>query len=240
MQIRPLPNKLYVLFEGLLFLALLVFQCISIANGYRIYNQEGPYYPFIGAFQISLTALTFLFALRIFFIKKDKGRTRLDLFPCYFLFILIADVFFSFTAIPLGGHIGFLCAYILFFFIRKGHWVEAIIALCGGSAALIVIALIGKLTPTLGVDCYLGAMLICNMASLWIRFGRQKKKELLPVCIALTLIVLSDGSIALRTFVTSFPANHIIALITWPTYIVANILLALHYAHSKEAPKEAR
>jgi hypothetical protein len=48
------------------------------------------------------------------------------------------------------------------------------------------------------------------------------------------LLLLSDGSIALRTFTSSFPANHILAMITWPTYVIADVLLAFWYLDSKE------
>ena len=224
---------LYLCLEAALFLALIIFQCLAISGGYRIYNQEGPYAPYIGAFQIALTAVTFCFVAFLFFSKGEKPKTRVDLAPLYALSILVADVFFSFSPFPLGGHIGFLCAYIVFFVIRKGRWKEGLLALVGGSLALVVFWAIGKLSPNIGVDCYLGAILICNAAMMWYRFGKKKEKHLLPICIALTLLLLSDGSIAVRAFVRSFPLNHVIAMIVWPTYVAADILLAISYRSFK-------
>ena len=221
--------KLYVALECGLFLALLAFQIITISKGYRIYNQEGPYSLYIGIFQISLTSLTFLFGLFVFFAYRKDRKTRLSLFPLYFLAILIADVFFSFSPVPIGGHICFLVAYILFFFIHKGKWWEGLLALGLGGMAMAVMSIIGKLSPSVGVDCFLGAVLICNMAACWVNYGKGKDKNLLPVCIALTLIILSDGSIAVRAFLTSFPINHVFALITWPTYVAGDIILAFTY-----------
>lgn len=235
MKKRPIVEWVYVILEAGLFLALLTFQCFSIVEGYSIYNYGGPYSPYISAFQVALTAVTFLFAIYVFFYQKGAPKTRHDLFLLYFLFILIADFFFSFSHYPIGGHIGFLCAYVVFFFIRKGKWYEGLIALGGGLVALLIFAFLRKLTPAIGVDCFLGAILLLNVIMMWVRFGKEKRKDLLLVCIALSLLLISDGSIALRTFITSFPANHIIAMITWPTYVAADILLAFWYLNRKKS-----
>lgn len=230
---RKAFNIIYLVLEAALFLALLVFQILSMVGGYRVYNQEGPYSPYIGAFQIGLTAVTFVFVLYVFFAHKDKPRSLVDLAPLYALSILVADFFFSLSPYPLGGHIGFLCAYILFFVMRKGHWVEGLVTLVVGSIALVVFWLIGKLSLDIGLDCFLGATLLCNVIMMWVRYGKKKERHILPLCIALTLLVLSDGSIAVRAFVTSFPANHIISMFVWPTYVAADVILAFAYQYHK-------
>lgn len=225
----------YCAIEAILFVTLLVFQSLTAAGGYAVFDRSAPYGLPIGILQVSLTVTSLLFACIILFSKRNVKRERMDLFPFYFLLITIADIFFSLTPYALGGHIGFFLAYLLFFFLRKGRLWELGIALLFGAAALVMFIVLKKMKPAIGVDCFLGGVLFINALFSFLSYRKEKGKRFLVFGIALCLILISDASIAGRTFVTSFPANHIIAFLTWPTYLVGNGMLL--YSYFKTARK---
>ena len=226
----------YIAIEAVLLAALMTFQIITFASGFRIADKTGPYYPFIAIFQIALTAVTFLFLLSIFFIeRKTNLKNRWNLIVIYGLLILLADIFFVFLDSSIPPHVCFLTCYLIFMFLRDNKWYEYLIRAGLAGAAILIVGLMGKLSPTMAVDICLGAVLIVNAIVFWIDAMKAKTKQAYLIAIAVTLILISDSSIVLRTFVSSsFSLSQSIHLVSWPTYVVGNCLIAYVYAGEEQ------
>ena len=109
--------KIYIAIEVLLFIALLIFQIMYLNNGHNLFKNDGESFLPIAIAHVVITAVTFLYTITLFYLNRDKNRIREDLFVIYFLFTLIADIFFSFTNLLFIGHIFFILSYLLFMYI---------------------------------------------------------------------------------------------------------------------------
>ncbi len=222
--------KLYLITELVLFIVLLIFQIIYISQGYLLRDKSGDLFIGIAIMHIAVTLVSFVFATYILLINRNDGRIREDLFPIYFLFAFIADIFFSFTGYLFMGHICFIITYAIFMFIRKAKIYEYIGVLAFGVIALVVVLVINKLNLTIGLDCFLAPLLLLNMVMCIIRYIKEKNKANLLLMIALILIVVSDSSIVLSTFGSNAILVNAIALLIWPTYIAGCSLLNWYYS----------
>ena len=226
---------IYIIVEVALLLTLVGFQIATVIQGYKVYDKSAPlFYPYIALFQVGLTFISLAFALLEFIISKRKRAYFV--WPLYFLIISIADIFFSLTPYVLGGHIGFACAYLLFLCYRKPKRFEYIIYGVLIAAGISILAIVKKLSPMIGVDIALGVILVSNLVATWIKYGKSKDKNIRLFAIALTIIVISDLTIALRAVVSNpLALNYAISLITWPTYIAGNILLVIAFLRKQES-----
>lgn len=222
--------KIYLLIELLLLIALVVFQIITISNGYLLNDKEHSLFIYIAIFHVLLTFISFIFTSYLLITNKNNRRIIEDLFMVYFLFALISDIFFSFTNYIFIGHITFIICYLTFMFIRRAKIFEYIMVLFFGIVAFIVLVSIGKLTLTLAIDCFLAPILLLNMVMCVVNYIKNRGKNNLLLMIALILIVISDSSIGLTIlFSNNVIAINILCLIIWPTYIVACCMLNTYF-----------
>lgn len=219
-------TKAYILIESLLYLCLLVLQVIYISKGFVLTNKEESLFTYIAILHVAITFGSFLYAVTIFL--KNKKKKKEDLFILYFLFILIADIFFSFPKLNIIAHIFFALAYILFMVIRRAKLFEYSIVLLVGIIG-IILAIIGKISYIIGIDFILGSSLLLNTVFVICKYIKDKKKENLYIMIALISILISDLTIALSTLKLADLYINMISLITWPTYIIGCILLNKYY-----------
>ena len=223
---------IYLVAQVCLFIALAVFQMIAIIKGKLVFDRAFELFPVIGGIQILLTAVSFIFSVIIFLLKRKEGMTLFDLFPIYFLFALVADVFFSATKFSIVGHICFLICYLVFMVMRKSKFYEYIGIDIIGIIAAIVLIIAKKYSVQMNVDIVLGALLILNCAMMWIKFAKSKDKSLLYLSIGVSLIFISDLTIGLRTALpNSLIGGNVIGLLTWPTYLIGNALFLYYYAN---------
>ena len=218
---------IYIAIEFILLTALLTVQILTAVKGFMINDKSGPlFYPYSASFQLSLTIVSFIYAL-ITFILSNKKKVFFIL-PLYFLIISIADVFFSWTPYSIGGLIGFLCAYLLVFICRKPKYYEYIIAGSLIAISIVILIIIKAFTPAMAVIMSLGVILTMNMITTWIRYFRTRDKNLLLIAIAFALIFISDLCVGLRAMVLNpIALNHIISFIVWPTYVIGNVLIII-------------
>ena len=218
----------YLVAEVVLFLVLLGFQIAQIVKGYAIFDHAGPFFGHIGDLQFALTCVSLAFCIACFL--KAGERERFDLFPFYFLATVLADFFFSFTNLGFIGHIFFFIAYFLFAFMRKAKWWEYLVALSIGGLALGLLAILGKLTVSTGIDAFLAGAILVNLVATWSNRLSKIDKGSLLLPLGVSLVFLSDASLAIRTFLPISPLGHAVALLTWPTYIAANVIFNLFYS----------
>lgn len=223
----------YLIVEAILYISLFVFQLLTAFKGGYIFDKSGPYFNVIKILQVTLTGVSLVFVLLYFLFKKNKKLELDDLFVIYFILIFIADIFFSLTKYIFVGHIMFLLAYLTFMIVRKARFYEYFIPLGSGTILLIVLTIMKKLNLQLGIDCYLGSVLLFNFIMCFINYMKNKSKTNLILLIALSLILISDLSIALRTIVLKpYFINCIISFLTWITYIFGNFLLIKKYVEN--------
>lgn len=227
---------IYISIEAVLLTILMVLLFVLLSQGRYIDDKSAPLWPFVGAMKVSLTAVSLLTVIvgRILFRKKKWAV--IDLFGIYFLLTVTADVFFSFGNINWVPHLLFLCTYFIFLFIRRGKWFEVFIPLGVGLVAFLVLYLAAKMDPLMAcIDSLLGATLIYNCVCCWIRYGKGKERFFLIFAIAVTLILVSDLTVAI-TGKMRHPMwlNNVIGLFNWPLYASGNVLFVTHYLRLKE------
>ena len=225
---------IYVLIEILLFIALLISQIIYVSNGHLLNKNDGESFLLIAILHISLTIVTFIYAVALFCLNRNKNRIREDLFVIYFLFALIADVFFSFTQIGFMGHIFFILSYLLFMFIRKAKIYEYIIVVLVGLASNIILIITNKMTINMGLDSYLLPLLLLNMIMCIINYVKNKNKANLIIMVAFIMVFISDASIGLGGLIKNSGLINTVSFMVWPTYIIACVLINKYYELKRE------
>ncbi len=217
--------KIYLIVELLLFIALLIFQIIYISRGYSLTNKKEDLFVAIAIFHVVITLVSLSFACYLLFTNIKSERIREDLFPIYFLFALMSDIFFSLEKTAWLGHLFFIGAYITFMFIRRAKIFEYIVVLAVGIIGIILLVVLDKYTPIMALDSFLAPILLLNMVMCIINYVKKKDKDSLLLMIALISIVLSDVSIGLTVITSNRVFINTVCLITWPTYILGCVLL---------------
>ena len=231
MKINDKKFFAYLIIQACLFVLLLVFQIIIISKGRLVFDRTAPLFPFVGSLQIALTAMSFAFSMIIFFSKRKEGMTLFDMFPIYFFFALTADIFFSGINIVLVGHICFLICYIIFLVMRKPKIFEYIAIAVVGVTSAIILLLMKKYSIQMNIDIVIGVLLVLNCVMMWIKYIKTKDKGFLYLAIGVSIILISDSTIAVRGIASgSLVFGNIVSLITWPTYIVGNALFLYFYS----------
>ena len=232
---KILMFKIYQLIEVLLFIALFIFQIVYISNEIKLADKNNSLFTPIAIFHVSLTFISFLYAIYLYFATKKMSKIRSDLYCIYFLFALIADIFFSFTSLTFIGHIFFVLAYLLIMFIRKAKLYEYIGVLLVGIISIIIFIILNKLTPIIGIDCFLAPILIWNMIMGIINYKKEKNKKNLVFLLAVSLAFISDLSIGLSTLLNkNIYISNTFSFFVWPTYILACVLFNYNYKLAKE------
>lgn len=229
-------SKPYIILEGILLVALLVFQSILIHQGHPIGDKSSDLWVYIAAIKVALTAVSLIMVVIAFLIRGDKKLSSLDLLILYFSFTVTADIFFSFTTISWAAHLCFACAYLLFIYIRDGKWYEAFIPLAVGAAIFFALYYGLKMDALMAaLDAILGSALIFNLVMCWIKFGKTKEKRYLWFAIGLSCIFVSDLSIVFYAKIANPMAlSQAIGMINWPFYVVGNVFIVLNYMCEKE------
>ena len=113
--------KVYSFIELILYFILLIFQIIYLSYGYNLLDKSRDIFIYIAILHVLITLVSLIYSSYLFFKNKDKEIIREDLFIIYFIFIFVADIFFSFVKIDFIGHILFIFAYLLLMFIRQAR-----------------------------------------------------------------------------------------------------------------------
>ena len=222
--------KIYLGIEILLFIGLLISQIIYMANGILLTNKNHDLFISIIIFHVALTLASLVYAIYIFCENRNKKRIVEDLSVLFFVFAFIADIVFSFEAITFIGHIFFILAYLTIMLVRKAKIYEYIITTGIGIVALVVLIIMNKLTLLLGLDCFLVPILGLNMIMCIINYVKDKSYAKLLLMIATIMSFVSDVTIGLSYVVTSSAiVVNTFALMTWPTYIAACVLVNKYY-----------
>ncbi len=224
-------TRIYICIEAILLIALIVLQCIQISQGRYVDDKLSDIWTPIGISKVSLTATSLIVVLIHFIFKYKEGLSTLDLLVIYYSLTVTADIFFSFTNIIWLPHLLFLITYLLFIFIRKGKWFETLIPLGVGVIIFLVLWLALKMNPLMSlIDSCLGATLIFNCVMCWYKYSKTKDQFYLYFAIGVTLILISDLSIAVASKVLNpMVINHIISMINWPFYVSGNVCIVCNY-----------
>lgn len=225
-------NKIYILLLIMIFIALLVFQIKYITEGKLLSDNSGNFI-YIAVSHVLLTFISFSYCLYLLFMNRKNKRIIEDLFCIYFLFALIADIFFSFTNLLFIGHILFILIYLTLMIIRRAKIYEYLIALGVGSLGIIALVIAKKVTLLLSLDSFIVAILVLHLIICIKNYVKNKNKANLFIMIAVILIIISDLSIALSRIFTNNILINLSALITWPTYVAACSLLNIYYDYKR-------
>lgn len=227
--------KLYFLIETLLFFILLVFQIIYLAQSYSLKNTDGDLFIFIAIFHVLITLVSFLFVSYLFIINRNQDRIREDLFIIYFLFTLIADIFFSFTKYIFIGHIAFVLSYLVYMVIRKAKIYEYIAVVSIGIIGIVLLIVVKKLNLVMGIDSFLAPILALNMIMSIVKYVKNKDLNNLVLMIALITIFFSDICVGLSGLLNPDSIiTNISCLLVWPTYVLGCCLLNLNYSFKRK------
>lgn len=239
---KQFPN--YLIVEIGLFLVLFTFQILTIFNNQIVYDINSNFGYVLMYTQTLITLVSFTYVFLGYLLYNSRERNLDQLMVTYMFFILIGDVFFSLVRINLVGHIMFTLAYIVMYIYRKPKIYEIITTIIMMIIFMVVLIIMKKASLMFMIDSVLGAVLISNVIFYFVRYKQDKTKGCLMLGIACTLALVSDVSIALRTiYEARHGLNYFFSLITWPTYILANILICNEYyyksIHEHVRKKEA-
>lgn len=227
--------KVYSFIELILYFILLIFQIIYLSFGYNLLDNSRDIFIYIAILHVLITLVSLIYSSYLFFKNKDKEIIREDLFVIYFIFIFVADIFFSFVKIDFIGHILFILAYLLLMFIRQARIYEYIGAFVLGSIILVTLLILKRLSLIMAIDSFLASLIITNMIFSIIKFIKKRDNISLILMIASILIFISDLSIGISELLSvNVYLSNTLCLLIWPTYILACILLNLYYKSFRE------
>lgn len=226
----------YIGIEATLYLALLVLQIVFLSQGYNLLDKSTKIFPILGGVQVGISAVSFIFAFFILFIYRKNELIISDLFTIYFSLIFIADIFFSTSPFLVVAHFMFVAAYILFMIIRKAKYFEYILVAVISSVLFFLLKFVLKMDILYSIaDSLLATLLILNCITCWLQFVKNKNRRNLLLSLAVSIILISDLTIAIRVQKIGPVLSNFFYFLTWPTYIAGDIMFLTIYFTDKKA-----